>query len=223
MMKHVCVGLVCVLVGLAIPGVAVGQGLDEFDYEDLSFRGIMLEGGYLFADNVENASSLAIRFDLGYLGPGFRLVPGISYWKSDFDSDEIAGLESRLSDLVLSQGGDPAGLSLGDIDRRDLTVSLDGHFVWSVPFGLLSFAGAGVSAHFLDGSGSVIDDTFVEDLLDSVQAGLNLHVGLEYPLHERFRIYASPKLEILDDLKFFELRVGAHIVWGGLAPGERRE
>lgn len=218
-----CVGIWCVAVAaLALPVKSAGQALEEFDYANLSFRGIMLEGGYLIADNVESTSSIAVRFDLGHVGPGFRLVPGFSYWSTDFDEGEVLKLENRLRDLVISQGGDPAGLSLGAIERSDFTVSLDGHFVWSVPFGLLSYAGLGVSAHFLDGSGPAINWTFVEDLLDSVQAGFNAHLGLEYPIHPRFRIYASPKFEILDDLKFFEVRGGLHIVWGGLAPGERR-
>ncbi len=216
------VGIAFVLVALAVPGRMVGQRLDEFDYENLSFRGVMLEGGLLWADNAENTSSLALRFDLGYLAPGFRLVPGVSYWSSELDRRQVADLENRLNELVVAQGGATGAIRLGTIDRRDFALTLDGHFVWSVPFGLVSFAGAGLSAHFLDGSGADIDDTFIEDLLDSVQAGINVHMGLELSLTDRIKIYGSPKFELLDDLKYYELRVGAHILWGGLAPGERR-
>ena len=220
-MNRSCAGMVLAVLMLAMPVTLVGQDLDEFDYENLSFRGFMLEGGYLWANNAENTSGVAVRFDLGYLAPGFRLVPGVSYWSSELDRGEVVGLEARLNDLVVEQGG-VGSLSLGTIERKDLAITLDGSFVWSVPFGLTSFAGAGVSAHFLDGSGPTIDDTFIEDLLDSVQAGVNVHVGLEYPLHERVRIYGSPKFELLDDLRYLEFRFGAHILWGGLAPGERK-
>ena len=216
------VGIAFVLVALAVPGRMVGQRLDEFDYENLSFRGVMLEGGYLWADNAENTSSLALRFDLGYLAPGFRLVPGVSYWSSELDRGQVVDLQNRLNELVVAQGGAPDAIQLGTIDRRDVALTLDGHFVWAVPFGLVSFAGAGLSAHFLDGSGTDIDDTFIEDLLDSVQAGVNVHLGLELSLHDRIKIYGSPKFELLGDLTYFEFRVGAHILWGGLAPGERR-
>ncbi len=222
MTSRSCVWGAFVLLALAVPGRMMGQRLDEFDYENLSFRGFMLESGYLWADNAENTSSLAVRFDLGYLAPGFRLAPGVSYWSSELDRGQIVALENRLNELVVTQGGAPGAIQLGTIERRDVAVTLDGHFVWSVPFGLVSFAGAGLSAHFLDGSGPDIDDTFIEDLLDSVQAGVNVHFGLEYSLHDRIRIYGSPKLELLDDLKYFELRFGLHILWGGLAPGERR-
>lgn len=222
MTSRSCVGIAFVLLALAVPGRMVGQSLDEFDYENLSFRGVMLESGYLWADNAENTSSVAIRFDLGYLAPGFRLMPGVSYWSSELDRAQVSGLENRLNELVVAQGGAPGTIQLGTIDRRDIAVSLDGQFVWSIPFGLVSFAGAGLSAHFLDGSGADIDDTFIEDLLDSVQAGVNVQVGLEYSLNDRIKIYGSPKFELLDDLKYFELRFGAHILWGGLAPGERR-
>ncbi|GMR14042.1 MAG: hypothetical protein BMS9Abin29_2272 [Gemmatimonadota bacterium] len=221
MTSRSCVGIAFVLAALAMPGRMAGQSLDEFDYENLSFRGFMLESGYLWADNAENTSSLAVRLDLGYLAPGFRLVPGVSYWSSELDRAQLVGLENRLNELIVARGGAPGTIQLGTIDRRDVAVTLDGSFVWSVPFGLVSFAGAGVSAHFLDGSGADIDGTFIEDLLDSVQAGVNVHLGLEYSLRDRIRIYGSPKFEVLDDLQYFELRFGLHLLWGGLAPGER--
>ena len=74
---------------------------------------------------------------------------------------------------------EPAGAS-------DVVMSLDAQVVWRVPYGLLTYAGVGASAHVLNGGGPAVDGTFVEDLLDSVTAGFNLHGGLEYPM-DRFR------------------------------------
>ena len=102
----------------------------------------------------------------------------------------------------------------------DVVVSMDGHYVWSVPLNLYFFAGVGLSVHFLSGSGALVDDTFVEDLLDSVSAGFSLQAGLEYPLTDRVRLYGGSKFEVLGDLNYFELRGGLTIIWGGLVPGE---
>ena len=206
------------------PYEAGAQDLADYDYENLSFRGISFDVGYLYADNVEDTRTLGVRFDLGFLGPGFRIKPGVTYWKSTLADTEVEQFEARLATLTADQGGTvpPGGFDLGVIDRRDIVMSLDGHYVWAVPLKFFFSTGVGLSAHFLDGSGTLFDGTFVEDLLDSVQAGVNVHLGLEYSLHDRVKIYGSPKLELLDDLKYFELRFGAHILWGGLAPGERR-
>ena len=70
------------LLVLLQPGVAQGQGLAEFDYENLAFRGFSVEGGYICPTRVEPTFSIGTRLDLGYLGPGVRIVPGITYWSS---------------------------------------------------------------------------------------------------------------------------------------------
>jgi hypothetical protein len=214
------------VVSLLVPTLAVSplgggaQGLADFDYENLSFRGVGLEVGYLFPTRVESTQSVGIRLDLGYLGPGLRIVPGVSYWSSRFNSDEVAKLEERVAELVAGQiDGPPPSVDLGVVEWRDVVLSVDGHVVWRVPFGVLTYAGAGVSAHVLNGDGAAITGTFVEDLLDSVTAGFNLHAGLEVPMN-RFRPYASGRYEVHGDLRYFELRVGGQLMFGPSAPGE---
>lgn len=212
------------VVATAVPRTALAQELADYDYENLSVRGIMFEGGYLFANNVENTEIYGLRFDLGFLGPGFRLVPGVAFWSSTMAAKEVSEFETLLDRLNQSQGGTspPGGFDLGTIDRDDVVLSLDGHYMWSVPANLFFWTGVGVSAHFLDGSGPGIDDTFVEDLLDTVSAGFNVHAGLEYPLYDRIRLYGGSKFEVLGDLNYLELRLGLSYIWGGLVQGESR-
>jgi hypothetical protein len=204
------------------PTGARSQELADYDYANLSFRGVLFEGGYIFANNVEDTEIFGLRFDLGFLGPGFRIVPGVAYWTSQMAQDEVDDFETRLGALSLEQGGTlpPGGFDLGVIDRDDIVVSLDGHYMWSVPLNLFLWTGVGASAHFLNGSGAAVDGTFVEDLLDSVSAGFNVHGGLEYPMTERFRAYGGGKLELLGDLRYVELRFGLSYIWGDLVSGE---
>jgi len=209
--------------GLALlPGQAWGQNLADFDYEYLSFRGFSLEGGYLWPTRVDPTYSVGIRMDLGYLGPGLRIVPGISYWSSTMKEGEVADLERNIRDLVLDPFSSVEPPDLGEIEWSDLALSLDGQFVWSIPFDLLSFVGAGLTAHIMNGDGTAISGTFVEDLLDSVAAGINFHAGLEYPMSDLFRLYSVGRYEILEDLRYLEFRVGGQIMVGQSASGEGR-
>ncbi len=228
-----CVDVMRMVVAATVAGVVVtwaqphqagAQNLADYDYENLSFRGISFDVGYLYADNVEDTRTLGVRFDLGFLGPGFRLMPGVTYWESTLADTEVDQFETRLGTLTTDQGGTvpPGGFDLGVINRSDVVVSMDGHYVWAVPLNLFFLAGVGVSAHFLNGSGPGIDETFVEDLLDSVAAGFNLHAGLEYPITDRVRIYGGSKVEILGDLNYVEFRGGLAFIWGGLEQGEDR-
>ena len=213
------------VVGTSVaPCEARAQDLADYDYENLSFRGISFDLGYLYADKVENTRTLGVRFDLGFLGPGFRIMPGVTYWESTLADTEADQFETRLGMLTEDQGGTvpPGGFDLGVIERTDIVVSMDGHYVWAVPLNLFFSTGVGVSAHFLDGSGPAVDGTFIEDLLDSVSAGFNLHAALEYPIAERVRIHGGSKVEILGDLNYVELRGGLTFIWGGLVQGEAR-
>ena len=213
-----------VVVTSAAPCETRAQELADYDYENLSFRGISFDVGYLYADNVEDTRTLGVRFDLGFLGPGFRIMPGVTYWESTLAQTEVGQFQTRLGTLTADQGGTvPAGgFDLGDIDRKDIVVNLDGHYVWAVPLNLFFSTGVGLSVHFLNGSGPSIDGTFVEDLLDSVSAGFNLHAALEYPIADRIRIHGGSKVEILGDLSYVEFRGGLTFIWGGLVQGEDR-
>ena len=95
--------LALMLTGGAAAGRAAAQDLADFDYVNLSFRGLGLETGYIWPTRVEPTSTFGIRMDLGYLGPGVRIVPGITYWSSRMQLDEVRELELRVEDLIDAQ------------------------------------------------------------------------------------------------------------------------
>jgi len=205
--------------------VSAQSSLADYDYENLSFRGFSLEWGYIWPNRAESTYTIGTRVDLGYLGPGLRLVPRFSYWDSHMKGSEVRELEQRVDALVAGQlepGTAYEGVDLGTIGWSDFILGMDGHFVWSVPLDLLTYAGGGFSVHFMNGDGEAINGTFVEDLLDSFKPGFNLHGGLEYPLSDGFRLYSEGRFELMEDLRYFEFRAGAQIMLSGPAAGEER-
>jgi hypothetical protein len=220
----------CAAAGLALlgggwSGPVAAQELADFDYENLAFRGLGAEVGRIWPTRVDPTTSYGVRMDLGYLGPGLRVTPSITYWSSRMRRSEVRELEQRVEELVDREappGAPPASVSLGTIDWSDLVLSLDAHVVWRVPFGMLTFAGAGASAHVLNGGGEAVEGTFIEDLLDTVTAGANVHLGLEYPVGGRFRLYGLSRLEMAETFQYLELRFGGQLMFGSAAPGEVR-
>ncbi len=83
------------------------------------FRGFGPEWGYIWPSRVEPTQSFGLRMDLGYLGPGLRIVPGITYWKSDFKAGEIRELEDRVASLIVAQTGEPAAHGGPGTDRLE--------------------------------------------------------------------------------------------------------
>jgi hypothetical protein len=212
------------LAGMLLAAAAVsGQDLADFDYENLSFRGFGAEWGYIWPDRVEPTQSFGARMDLGYLGPGLRIVPSVHYWSSTFKASEVRELEDRVQSLIVSQTDAPAPtVDLGVIDWSDLELAVDAQVVWRIPYGVLSFLGLGAGAHMLNGAGPAIDGTFIEDLLDSVSAGFNVHGGLEVPVDRRFRLHGQARYEMLGDLRYTQVRLGGQFMIGAPAPGEER-
>lgn len=204
---------------VAVPAAA--QELADFDYENLSFRGVGLEVGHLWGSRVEETNTLGMRVDMGYLGPGVRVLPYFTYWSSQLVRGEVAQLETSVERLIERQTGEPApDVDLGTVDWSDRAVGIDAQLVWSVPGNLLTFAGMGAAVHFLNGGGEAISGTFVEDLLDSAKAGFDMHIGFELPM-DRFRVYSVGRFDVLEDLHTFEIRVGGQIMTGPSMPGER--
>lgn len=208
---------------LMVPAGGVAQDISDINYEHLSFRGLGFDLGYLWPDRVEPTQSFAARFDLGYAGPGLRVVSSVTYWNSQMEQGEIVEFSDRIADLVEDQTGGPRpALDLGTIRYGDVAIGVDAHVVWELPLDVLTFGGLGLAAHFLNGDGEAINGTLVEDLLDSVVPGCNLHFGMEYPVTNAMRLYTVGRYELMPDLQYFQARVGWQIMTGPNAPGEGR-
>lgn len=198
------------------------QSLDDLDYENLSLRGVSLDWGHIQSVRVEPTSSLGLRLDLGFLGPGVRVVVGGSRWSSRLQATEVRDFEEKLEDLIEGEIGDRPSVRLGELTWSNVALSADAHVVWRVPGGVLTYVGTGGTAHVLRGGGAAIEGTFVEDLLNTICAGVNAHVGIEVPVRDRFRLMGESRVEFVQGASYAQLRVGAGYLWGPLVPGERR-
>jgi len=209
------------LLFLSLPASPLAaQGITDLDYEDLTFRGIMLDAGRIFPNRVEGANSYGGRLDLGFLSRGVRATFGVNRWSSFLKREEVSSLEDRLEELVFEQTGAITSIDLGNISWSDTALHGDVHLLWRIPFGVLTYTGLGGSVHFMNGGGRSIEDTFIEDLLDSVRAGGNVHAGLELPITNRLRIVGEARYEVLENLRYKHIRVGGQFTFGALAPGE---
>lgn len=203
-------GLACLAVHGGFSGAAA-QTLADYDYEYLRFRGLGLDAGYMWPTKVEPTEQWGLRLDLGYLGPGVRIIPSVGYWRSRLTDQELDDLATRIRD---ESGAQVQGSDLGPIDWSDLSLSLDGHFVWNTPLRVLTFLGAGLGFHALNGQGAAIDDTIVEDLLDAITLGASAIAGLEIQPADRFRIYAEGRYTAMNSIQFLSARAGLQFMFG---------
>ncbi len=200
----IAAAIVAAIAGAGAASPAAAQSLADYDYEHLTFRGVGLGAGYLWSGRVQDTELYTLRIDLGYLGPGIRIVPSIGYWSSRIEGAEIDSLATRLG---------VAPTRLGPIEWSDLSLSVDAHFVWSAPLGLLTFVGGGVGLHALNGRGPAVDGTFVEDLLDDITAGVNGIAGFEVEPVNRLRVFVEGRYTVMSSLRYGAVRAGVQVIF----------
>lgn len=200
------------LVLLARPVAA--QTLADYDYENLRFRGVGFDLGTIWPTKVESTPAYSLRLDLGFLGPSVRIVPSLTYWSSELKLTELDRLANRLGQLpvLVEQNVTITAEDLGVVKWSDLSLGLDAHVVWTAPFDVITFVGAGFGLHVLNGRGDAIADTFVEDLLDSTTAGVAVSAGVEYQPVPRLRLYGEARYTAATDVRYPGIRLGAALM-----------
>ena len=212
------------LLPIVATGSLKGQELADYDYEKLAFRGISVEYGNILFKTYEETEVYSVKLDLGFLGPGVRMATRASYWSSEMVPEELVSFESSLNTMILAQGGvlPGNGLEIGSIKRDDMSVSVEADYVWRIPLGMLLSTGLSASAHLVNGTTKIPDDTFLNGLLDSFTAGFNVHSGVEYLVTDRIRLYGDSRIGLAGNVRFFQFGGGLTILWGELLPGESR-
>ncbi|MGQ0816138.1 MAG: hypothetical protein ACT4O1_17045 [Gemmatimonadota bacterium] len=193
----------------AVPRVTA-QTLADYDYENLAFRGVGFDYGYIWPTKVEATATYSVRLDLGFLGPGIRITPTLSYWSSQFRATEVDRLASQINRLPALQSRNVTVTAddLGTIKWSDLSVGVDAHLLWTTALGLYTFVGAGAAMHALNGQGTFVENTFVEDLLDSTSAGFAVMGGAELQALPRLRLYGEARYTVTSDIRYPGLRLG---------------
>lgn len=205
---------------------AAAQTWEDYDYENLEFRGVGLELGVVRPARVDAALSLGLRADLGYLGPNVRIFPGISYWSSTMRQQEVNRLSEQLQGVCLRQRerlAECPPLDLGQIRLSDLAFHLDGHYEWTeTPLLLVPYAGLGVGVHLLNGRGEAINGTFIEDFLDGITPGLNLIGGLRVPITNSFDVIGEARYTLASEVRHGSINIGGMLLFPTRAPIQPR-
>lgn len=200
--------LLTVMVGCLSAPLAAQRPLDRFSYDNLGFHGFWPEIGILTSDRLEGTASYGARVDLGQFAPRLRMLIGVSYFRSDFKSEDIAEFEAALENVVTDPTQD-FSIDLGDIRWSDLALELDLQYIL-VPLTsrYLPYLGVGAGMHLRNGSGDAINDTFVEDALDMLGAGVSATAGLDVKVGRALVLNLGGRAVFGSDLQTMGLTVG---------------
>lgn len=181
--------------------------LEQFSYEGLGLAGVGLEVGRVASDRVTSEWTVGVRVDYGMIAPRVRVMFGANYFKGELDADEISRFEASLGRVVQDPTGD-AVIDVGRITWTNVEVNLDLQYL--IPLGqrFTSYAGLGLGVHLRNGAGAAIDNTFVEDALDTVAAGANVSLGAELALTDQFHFTTDLRGGLSSELLLTSVRAG---------------
>jgi hypothetical protein len=199
--------IVTVALLAVLPAALPAQGFfEQFSYEGLRLAGLSVEMGGVVSDRLTAEPSPALRVDYGVLAPRLRVMFGASYFRGEFNQDEITRFAQRLRRVVLDPTGDFA-IDVGSITWSQLEI--DGDLQYLFPAARVqTYLGLGIGVHARGGDGAAIDGTFVEDALDTIAAGLNLSVGVEVALVSHLAATVDLRGALTSELRLASARGG---------------
>jgi len=213
-----------ILAGIGFAQPLAAQAWEDYDYENLEFRGIGLDVGWIFPPRVDGTPFLGLRVDLGNIGPNVRIRPSLGYWSSQMQQGEVDRLAAQIQSVCLRQYsvGQCPRLDLGRIRMSDLMLNLDAQYEFTeTPLLFVPYLGLGGGIHLLNGRGEAIDNTFIEDFLDSVSPSLNLFGGLRIPLVPTLDLSTEARYVLSADIRHASLSVGAMWLFPARGPAPR--
>lgn len=194
---------------VAMSGLLSGQGLEQYDYDNLGPRGATGEIFIVFPSGVKETIGFGAKVDLGFLGPHVRVQGRGAYWTSELKTSEVLDFNQKLEDLVEEQNpGSEVSIDLGVIDRSALLFGGDLHWLPRVTGLVRPYLGVGVELYFLNGSGDAIEGTFVEEGLDLFTAGVSGVAGLEFGLDNDLVFYVDARGSLVSDVRSLAFAVG---------------
>lgn len=185
------------------------QNLADYDYDNLGFRSLGVNVTYLGATDTDNGLGFEVRSDLGFLGPGIRVVPRLGFWKENVNVTEIRALEARIAELALLP---PSAINLGVIERSVAVLGAD--FQWTTRASRVApYVGIGLDAYLLNDSGAAIEGTFLDDRV--ITAGLSAVAGLELALQGGWIVYGDVRGSLVTDATNVAVAGGFAYYFGG--------
>lgn len=197
------------------PAAAGAQAvLDQFSYDELRPSALQVDIGLLGASQLQGTFVGGLRLDYGYIAPRVRLLFGISYFRSQLDRETRDRFVQRLRNLIDDPTNDYT-IDVGRIYWGDIVADMD--FQFAIPQGstVTTYLGAGIGVHLRNGSGTAIDDTFIEDALDEIAAAANVMIGVEIDLASRWHATVETRGVISTGLSTASMRAGIMYRWAG--------
>lgn len=206
----------CIVFSFGTCGVQALQAqtfLEQFSYDGLAFKGVGIEVGPVWSDRLTRELSVGVRVDYGLIAPRIRLLLGASYFKGELNESETTKFEQGIRRAISDPTGDVV-VDVGQIAWTNFETNFDLQYLLPAGVDFLFYGGVGIGVHVRNGSGDVIDGSFVEDALDTVVAGGTVSGGFEWAAVNNVSVTMDLRGVATSELRLVSARTGLMFRFG---------
>ena len=196
------------LIGLATAQPAAGQNLEQYDYANLGVRAIGAEVIFVKASQNESTFGLGAKLDLGFLGPGVRVVPRFGFWTADVEGADVDELERQLEEVSELE---PGSINLGAIERSAYVIGADLQYIATISR-VSPYLGAGLDIYALNDDGNAIRNTFLDDLV--ITAGVSAVGGVQVAVSPDWSVFGEFRATAVSDASSLGGAFGVYYTFG---------
>jgi hypothetical protein len=184
----------------------------EYGLRSLAFQGARGSVYQVVPARSESTVGVQLAAHLGNLAPRVRLVPSVTVWATDFREQEINQIRLRVEAECEAAGTPCPDLTFGGVQLSDFSLDIDAHYLFRGPFNTRPYAGAGAGLHLVNGGGELIDNTFVEEILDAITPGINSVAGIEVPLFRGLRLHGEVRGVLAGGANWIGAGIGGSLI-----------
>jgi hypothetical protein len=203
-----CAALASLFVAWATP-VRAQTLFERLNLDRLQLSALGGSMGPVRPTQMEQTDAYAMHADYGEITRRVRVVFTATYWGSRYTDAVVRQFEQQLLENIVDPAGDDT-LRQSRVSVSDIAVAME--LRWTATRSgtfLRPYLGGAASAHVINAEGRLIQNTFVENALDNIFAGVAAVAGVDLAPLARLSAGVQLRYEIMSGLRFGSGRVVA--------------
>jgi len=196
--------------------VLEAQGLtNRITFDSLQLSAMGMDVGGIRPSQTEPATIFGLAADYGRLSRTLRLRLETSYWESRLTDEVVRTFTDSLRRILVDPSRDDV-FRYSRVNLYDVTLGVSARYEPLQTAVLQPFVGVGVGVHVINAEGPLIDNTFVERLLDNISTGLFAETGLLFKPLPRIGVDGRVRGDLVNGFRALSVRVGGVYYFGPL-------
>ena len=188
---------------------------NRIGFDSLQLSAMGMDVGGIRPSQTEPATVFGISADYGRLSRTLRLRLEASYWESRLTDEVVSTFTDSLRRIINDPSRDDF-IRYSRVTLYDVTMGVSARYVPLQTAVLQPFVGVGVGVHVINAEGPLVDNTFVERLLDNISTGLFAETGLTFKPLPRIGVDGRLRGDLVNGFRALSVRVGGVYYFGPL-------